>query len=95
MTWQCRWAKKSPGTAQFQGQHTSKSPFLFDCFIKKKIHYCCYFDQNKSQDGSAGMAMGWMNGIQFPAGARDLFPFHSIQTASGVHPASYPIFPQE
>jgi hypothetical protein len=29
--------------------------------------------------------------VRFPAGARDFSLLHSMQTGSGVHPASYPV----
>jgi hypothetical protein len=31
-----------------------------------------------------------MYGVRFPVGARDFSRIHSVQTDSGVHPASYP-----
>jgi hypothetical protein len=34
-------------------------------------------------------AVGWMVSVIFPTGARDLSLFHSIQTGSGIHSASY------
>jgi hypothetical protein len=34
--------------------------------------------------------MGWAAGVRFFAGARDFSLLHSVQTGSGVHPASYP-----
>jgi hypothetical protein len=39
----------------------------------------------------AGIATGWTAGVRFPAGARDFSLLHSIHTASGAHPASYPM----
>jgi hypothetical protein len=35
-------------------------------------------------------ATGWMAGVRFPEGARDLLLL-SVQTGAGTHPASYPI----
>jgi len=42
--------------------------------------------------GSCGssVTMGWMNGIQFSAGA-GTFLCHHVQTISAVYPPSYPI----
>jgi hypothetical protein len=37
------------------------------------------------------MMCSGLAGIQLPAGVRDLSLLHSVQTASCVHPASYPI----
>jgi hypothetical protein len=34
------------------------------------------------------MAMSWMAGVQFLAGARDFSLLHSIQTNSGAHTSS-------
>jgi hypothetical protein len=34
---------------------------------------------------------GWMAGVQFLASTKKFFLLHSIQTSSGVHPASYPM----
>jgi hypothetical protein len=33
----------------------------------------------------------WTAGVRFLEGARDSSLFHSVQTSSGAHPASYPI----
>jgi hypothetical protein len=41
-----------------------------------------------SRDGSFIIAAGWTAGIQFLAGARDIFLLHSVQTGSGAHPDS-------
>jgi hypothetical protein len=38
-----------------------------------------------------GIATGWMSRFRFQAGIRDLAFLHSIHTASGLHPASYPM----
>jgi hypothetical protein len=40
---------------------------------------------------SVGLATDWKAGVQFPAGATDVYLLHSVQTGSGVHPASYPV----
>jgi hypothetical protein len=37
------------------------------------------------------LATGWMAGVWFLAGERDVSLLHSIQTGSGFHPASYPV----
>jgi hypothetical protein len=34
--------------------------------------------------------MSWIVGVQFLAGERVISLLHSIQTSSGVHPASFP-----
>jgi hypothetical protein len=39
---------------------------------------------------SVGTATGY-GWVRLPAEARDLSPFHSVQTGSGAHPASYPM----
>jgi hypothetical protein len=44
-----------------------------------------------SRDSSVGIATGWTVGAQFPARERDYSLLHSVQTGSGVHPASYPM----
>jgi hypothetical protein len=36
-----------------------------------------------------GLLMNWTAGAPFPAEGRDFSLFHSIQTGSGPHPASY------
>jgi hypothetical protein len=33
----------------------------------------------------------WTAGVRLPAGSRDFFLLHSVQTGSGAHPASYPM----
>jgi hypothetical protein len=43
----------------------------------------------KSQDKLVDIGTGWMAGVQFPAGAKDVSLFHSVQTGSGALPASY------
>jgi hypothetical protein len=35
--------------------------------------------------------MGWTAGVSFPGGVIDLYLLNSIKTASGAHPASYPM----
>jgi hypothetical protein len=45
----------------------------------------------KNRDISVGIATGWMDGVRFPAGARDYSFLHSDQTGSGAHPTSYPM----
>jgi hypothetical protein len=43
----------------------------------------------RSQDRSAGIATGWTAGVRFQKAERFFFCLlHSIQTGSGVHPAS-------
>jgi hypothetical protein len=42
-----------------------------------------------SQDSLDGTATGWTATVWFPTGARDFSYFHSVQTNSGAHPASY------
>jgi hypothetical protein len=37
------------------------------------------------------LATCWTAGIQFPTGARDLSPLHSVQSGAEAHPASYPM----
>jgi hypothetical protein len=39
---------------------------------------------------SDGIATGWIARVLFPA-VQDFVSFHSAQTGSGVHPASYPM----
>jgi hypothetical protein len=36
-------------------------------------------------------ATDWIAGVQFPAGEKDFSLFHSVQTGSAVHLASYPV----
>jgi hypothetical protein len=36
------------------------------------------------------LSIGWMAGVRFPAGARDISILHSLHTGSGAHPA-YPL----
>jgi hypothetical protein len=50
----------------------------------------------KSWDCPVGIATGYglddgMIGIQFPAGAGNIYLQHHVQTGSGAHPASYPV----
>jgi hypothetical protein len=35
--------------------------------------------------------MGWTTGVRLPAGEKDFSLFHSVQTGSRDHPASYPM----
>jgi hypothetical protein len=49
-----------------------------------------------SQGSSVGITTGyglgsWDSGIRFPFGAGNFSLFHSVQTSSGAHPASYPM----
>jgi hypothetical protein len=36
-----------------------------------------------------GIATGWMARVRLPTGPKDFSLFHSVQTISGAHPASY------
>jgi len=40
---------------------------------------------------SPDYAMGWMTGVQLPAGTEVLSLCHHILTGSGAHPISYPV----
>jgi hypothetical protein len=46
-----------------------------------------------SRDSSVGIATdyGLTAVVQFPTGARDFIPLHSVQIGSGPHPASFPM----
>jgi hypothetical protein len=46
-----------------------------------------YSDLNVSQ--YSNKITDWTTGVQVPIGARTLSLFHSVQTGSGAHPASY------
>jgi hypothetical protein len=35
--------------------------------------------------------MGWIGGVLFLSGARNISLLHRVQTAFGAHPASYPV----
>jgi hypothetical protein len=39
-----------------------------------------------SRDSLVSIATGWTAGFRFPAGARDFFLLHGVQTGSGTHP---------
>jgi hypothetical protein len=41
------------------------------------------------EGGSECIAMVWMAGVKFSAGARHFSPLHYVQSDSGVHPTSY------
>jgi hypothetical protein len=41
-----------------------------------------------TENSSGGIATGWKSRIQFPA-VQDFSLFHSVQTDTGAHPASY------
>jgi hypothetical protein len=43
------------------------------------------------EGGSECIAMVWMAGVKFPAGARHFSPLHYVQSDSGVHPTPYPM----
>jgi hypothetical protein len=42
-----------------------------------------------SRDSSVVTATDWTAGLQFPARLSDIFPLHTVQTASWVHLTSY------
>jgi hypothetical protein len=42
-------------------------------------------------DENIGVTKDWTAGVPFPAGEIYFSVLHSIQTGSGVHPASYPV----
>jgi hypothetical protein len=48
---------------------------------------------NNNNNNGAGLAQqratGWTAGVRFSVGARDFSLLHSVETASGAHPASY------
>jgi hypothetical protein len=37
------------------------------------------------------LATDWTAGVRFPAGVRDIYLLHSVQTSSETHPSSYPM----
>jgi hypothetical protein len=47
-------------------------------------------EEVRSRDISVGTATGWTARVRFPA-VQDFSLLHSVQTGSGVHPASYPM----
>jgi hypothetical protein len=50
-----------------------------------------------NRESSVGIAMsaGWTAGNRFPAGARDLYLLHSVQTGSRVHNGNWASFSPE
>jgi hypothetical protein len=49
-----------------------------------------FYERARIAQSVLWQAMGWVTGVRFSAGARDLSLLHSVQTGSGAHPISYP-----
>jgi hypothetical protein len=45
---------------------------------------------SKSAYSTVGIETSWTAGVRLSAGAKDLSPFHSVQTGSGAQTASHP-----
>jgi hypothetical protein len=58
------------------------------CMPQRLSIYCFFSDNTNS---SLGIATGYTAGVRLPVGERDVSLLHSVQTGSGVHPASYPM----
>jgi hypothetical protein len=56
-----------------------------------KLLYSKITHKNFSVDRSVNIAMSWTAGVRFPARARNISLFHSVQTGFGAHPAFYPV----
>jgi hypothetical protein len=88
--------------AQITGKNNAFEIFKFSFIgdlkqatLREKCYSYLTYRQEKSRDSSVtivtGYGMGGLGiGVKSPAGVRDFSLLHSVQTASGVHPASYP-----